>query len=134
MRDLFRLEPSGNHGDHLGLPIGQPGRTLQAGSSLTCRLDHGCDCVGVEAAGRRLAGECLRRPLGGSGWTVRPRLRHRVVGIRGGEQPGGKGELGAGRPPVVAGAVEALVVRSGDRRQGGEKRRAREDALRVVRV
>jgi hypothetical protein len=41
---------------------------------------------------------------------VRARLGHGVVGVGTGEQPGGGHEVDRRGSPVVAGAVEALVV------------------------
>ena len=75
-----------------------------------------------------------RRPFGRERRAVRARLGHRVVGVGGREQARGKRKLRAGRAAVVAGAVEALVVRSGNRRERRQELRAREDPLGVVRV
>ena len=65
---------------------------------------------------------------------MRPRLGHRVVGVGGREQARRQREVRAGDTTVIAGAVEALVVRSGDRRERRQELRAREDALGVVGV
>ena len=114
--------------------VRQARRTLETWSSLAGGFEHRCDRVGVEASGARLLGEDLRRSLGRKRGAVRPRLGHRVVGVGRGQQSGRQRELGAGRPAVIAGSVEALVVRSRDRGQCREERRARENSLAVVGV
>ena len=65
---------------------------------------------------------------------VRPRLAHRLVAVGGGEDAGRGLEPRRARPAVVAGAVEPLVVRAGQRADRGQRRRVRERALGEVRV
>ena len=55
--------PAGEHGDDLGLALGQPRRPLEARRPLPGRLDHRGDGVGVEPSGAGLPGELLRRLL-----------------------------------------------------------------------
>ena len=65
--DLLGLEAAGEHAEDLGFALGQPGSALQSRHPLPCRLHHGGDRVGVEAAGARLASQVLGRPFGATG-------------------------------------------------------------------
>ena len=75
------------------------------------------------AARPRPPGRAPRPRLAAQRRAVRPRLGHRVVGVGGRQQARGRLERGGDRAAVVAGAVEPLVVRGGDRRQRGQERR-----------
>jgi hypothetical protein len=114
-RDLLCLQAVGEHRDHLDLAVGEPRRTLDARRSLARGLEHCGNGVGVKLSGVRLPGEDSRRPLGRQRLTVGSRLGHRVVGVSRAEQPRGNAELRTGRPAVMAGSVEALVMCLRDR-------------------
>jgi hypothetical protein len=133
-RHLLGLQAARQHRDHLGLALGEPRRPLDSRYPLAGRLDHRGDRIGVEPAAACLLAQGLHRPLWRERLAVRPRLTHRLVGVGGGEHPGGQGELGAAAPAVVARAVEALVVGAGNGRKRGQERGAGEDALGVIRV
>jgi hypothetical protein len=74
-----------------------------------------CRPWAIKLSGVRLPGEDSRRPLGRQRLTVGSRLGHRVVGVSRAEQPRGNAELRTGRPAVMAGSVEALVMCLRDR-------------------
>jgi hypothetical protein len=84
-RDVLRLQPAGEHGDYLGLALGEPRRSLEAWSSLTGGLEHSRDRVGVEPYRARLLGQDLRSLLGNERLSMWPRLDHCVVSVSGGE-------------------------------------------------
>ena len=54
---------------------------------------------------------------------------HRLVAVGGGDDPLGLVEVRAGDPPVVAGAVDALVGSAG---RGGERRGVRQSAKELI--
>jgi hypothetical protein len=127
--DLLGLQAAGQQPKDLGLPLGEAGWPLDPRDAPPDGLHHRGHRVGVQPSSARL----LADGLGGLVWrerpAVRPRLGHRVIGVGGGQQPGGARERRGGRPPVVAGAVEPLVVEGGDRRETSKERRAGKDAL-----
>ena len=125
----------GQHGDDLGLALGQAGRPLQPRGALPGRLDDRRDRIGVEPSRRSPRGRAPSAARSaGSGVAVGPRLGHRLIGVGRGQDAGRQGELRPRRAAVVAGTVEALVVGSCDRRERRQERRAGEDALGLVGV
>ena len=130
--DLLGLKTAGEHADDLGLAVGQPRRALDPRRPLARRLDDGRHRVGVESSGAGFLAQDLRRSFGRDRLPVRTRLGHRVEGVGGREQACGKRKLRAAGAAVVAGAVEALVVGSGNGRQLRQELRAREHPLGVV--
>ena len=121
---------------HLELARREPGGQLARalGDPMAGRREHGRDGVRLEAALARFAQQLglgrrrvERRP-------VRAGFAHRDVAVGGGEDAGRLVELGRAHAAVIAGAVEALVVRARDLADRCERRGLREGAFGEVRV
>ena len=121
---------------HLELASRQAGRQLARPfrNAVPGRGEDGVDRISVEAPVLRLAPELRLRRLGVEGGPVRARLAHGHVAIGGREDARALVEGRRPRAPVVARAVEALVVRAGQLPDRRQRRRLREGALREVRM
>ena len=128
------IKPRREEHDDLRLACGEPGRAFQSRRLAPGRLDDSGDCVGVEMATVGLGGESFGRLLRDEWVTVRARFAHRVERVGGGEQPRWHRQLRCGRAAVVAGAVEVLMVGSGDGCKRGEEPRPGEHTFGVVGV
>ena len=113
--------------------VSPAGHGATGGRAVTRRRQHGVGRVPVQAAGADL-GRAGRRAActGSSGRPVRPRFGHRVIDVRGREQPVGRRERGRGQPARVAGPVEPFVV-SGRRSPGWPPSAAISASIRSVR-
>jgi hypothetical protein len=97
---------------------------------LPGRGEHGIDGIGCQVAGPDLLAQFAAACLGDRGWPVRPGLAHRMAGVGSGEDPPGCRDRCPGQAAVVAGPVEALVGKRGDRADAGQCRgRARARAV-----
>ena len=96
--------------------------------------EHAADGAGVQAPGRHLRAQLVDRGGGAQARAVRPVLAHGLVGVGRGEHAGGQARGERRAAPVVARAVEALVVRARERGEVVRQRRAGEDALGEVGV
>jgi hypothetical protein len=113
------LQSAGEHADHLQLALGEARRALEPWRPLPRRLDPRGHRVGVEPSGLSLCGELLRGLLRRERAAVGPRLGHRAIGVRRGQQARRQRQLRAGRATVVAGAVERRVDFAGARSTWG---------------
>ena len=118
--------------DDLRLAGREPGRAIQPRRLAPGSLDDSGHRVGIEMATVGLGGQNFRGPLRDECVTVRARFAHRVERVGGGEQPRRHRQLRGGRAAVVAGAVEVLMVGSGDRCERGEEPRPGEHTFGVV--
>ena len=116
-RDLLGLQAAAEHADDPGLALGQPRGPLESWHLLPGRGQDGGHRVAIEPSGARLSSELVRRLLRRQRLPVGTRRGHRPVGVGRGQHAGRHRQLCAGGSAVVAGAVEALVVRSGNRRE-----------------
>ena len=131
---LLGLQTARQQRYHLGLALGEAGRTLDPRPLLARRLQHRGDRLGIEPFGAGLLADGLCRPLAWQRRSVRPRLDHRLVCIGGRKQPRTGRERSGPDTTVVARAVEPLVVGGRDWGEGGKERRPTQDALGVVGV
>ena len=98
--DLLVREPAREQAEHLDLARRQPGRPLAApGYAMAGGAEHRLDRVGVEAPGADLGAQLGGRLLGRAGRPVRPRLAHRLVGVRRAEDPRRRGDAPAAESP-----------------------------------
>ena len=82
---------------------------------------HGFGCFAVQPAAGHLSPQLARGLAGAERVPVRPRLGHRVVDVRRGQQPVRRRQRGRGQPPRIARAIEALVVPGGDLAAAAER-------------
>ena len=78
---------------------------------------------------RTSAASSAAASAGWPGWPVRPRLAHRLVGLRRAEHPGQPGDRAAGKPARVPAAVEALPQLHRDLAERRQRSRLPQHAL-----
>ena len=113
--DVLVRQSSSGEPEHLHLALRQSRRPLPStGDPVAGRGQHGANRLVVQPPRLHLRSHLRRGFLRWEGVAVRARLAHRLVGVRGRQDPRGARDRCAGQPSRVPGAVEALAHLDGD--------------------
>ncbi|MDQ3523695.1 MAG: hypothetical protein M3451_01415, partial [Chloroflexota bacterium] len=128
------MKGPGGEAEHLYLAFGQPGWPLASGTfaGVSSNSQDRIDSFGIEPTCRSFSAQALGGGLGRQGRAVGPFLGQGLVHVRHRHQARAERNHRGRIVAIVTGAVQALVMHACQGRERRKRRRARQNAFRVV--